>query len=63
MNLTGEYRSTPRKTCPNATLSTTNPKYTEQGSNPGLRGSREEQIKFGESLLPLGSETVVARLL
>jgi hypothetical protein len=26
------------KTCPTATLSTTNPTWTDPGSNPGLRG-------------------------
>jgi hypothetical protein len=29
-----------RKTCPSVTLSTTNPTWTEPGSNPGLRGGR-----------------------
>jgi hypothetical protein len=28
------------KTCPSATLSTTNPTWTESGSNPGFRGGR-----------------------
>jgi hypothetical protein len=28
------------KTCPSATLSTTNPTWTEPGSNPSLRGGR-----------------------
>jgi hypothetical protein len=28
------------KTCPSATLSTTNPIWTDTGSNPGLRGWR-----------------------
>jgi hypothetical protein len=36
----GENRSTRRKTCPSATLSTTNPTWTGPGSNPGLRGER-----------------------
>jgi hypothetical protein len=40
MILTGENRSTPGKTCPSATLSTTNPTWTDQGSNPGLRDGR-----------------------
>jgi hypothetical protein len=40
MNLTGENRSTRRKTCPNATLSTTNPTWIDPGSNPDLRGER-----------------------
>jgi hypothetical protein len=38
MKLTGENRSTGGKTCPSATLSTTNPTWTDPGSNPGLRG-------------------------
>jgi hypothetical protein len=40
MKLTGENRSTRGKTCPSATLSTTNPTWTEPGWNPGLRGGR-----------------------
>jgi hypothetical protein len=37
MKLTGENRSTRGKTCPSATLSTTNPTWTEPGSNPVTR--------------------------
>jgi hypothetical protein len=40
MKLTGENRNTRRKTCSSATLSTTNPTWTDPGSNPGLRGER-----------------------
>jgi hypothetical protein len=40
MKLTGENRSTRGKTCPSATSSTTNPTWTDPGSNPGLRGVR-----------------------
>ena len=40
MKLTGENRSSRGKTCPSATLSTTNPTWTDPGSNPGLRGER-----------------------
>jgi hypothetical protein len=40
MKLTGGNPSTSRKTCISATLSTTNPKWREPGSNPGLRGGR-----------------------
>jgi hypothetical protein len=36
MKLTGENRSTRRKTCPSATLSTTNPTWTD----PGLGGEK-----------------------
>jgi hypothetical protein len=40
MQLTGETRITREKTCPSATLSTTNPTWTDPGSNSGLRGER-----------------------
>jgi hypothetical protein len=40
MKLTGENRSTREKTCPSATLSTTNPTWTDLRSNPGLRGEK-----------------------
>jgi hypothetical protein len=40
MKLTGENRTTRGKTCPGATLATTNPTMTDTGSNPGLRGER-----------------------
>jgi hypothetical protein len=40
MKLTGENRTTRRKTCPSATLSTTNPTRTDPGSNSDLRGER-----------------------
>jgi hypothetical protein len=34
--------TTRRKTCPSANLSTTNPTWTDPGSNPGLRSERPE---------------------
>jgi hypothetical protein len=40
MKLTAENRSTWGKTCPSATLSTTNPTWTDPGLNLGLRGER-----------------------
>jgi hypothetical protein len=40
MKLTGETRSTRGKPCPSATLSATNPTWTDPGSNPCLRGER-----------------------
>jgi hypothetical protein len=40
MKLTGEIRSTRGKTCPIATLSTTNPTWTDPGSIPCLRAER-----------------------
>jgi hypothetical protein len=38
--LTRENRRTPRKTCPSATLSTTNPTWIDPGAKPGLRSER-----------------------
>jgi hypothetical protein len=40
MILTGENRRNLRKTCPSATLSTTNPTWIEPVANPGLRRER-----------------------
>jgi hypothetical protein len=40
MKLTGENWSTRGKTCPSATLSTTNSTWTDLVSNPGLLGER-----------------------
>jgi hypothetical protein len=40
MKLTGENRRTQGKTCPSATLSITNPTWTDPGTNTGLRGGR-----------------------
>ena len=41
MTLTGKNRSTKTETCPSATLSTTDPKLTDLGSNQYLRGERK----------------------
>jgi hypothetical protein len=48
MKLTGKNRSTRGKTCPSATLSTTNPTWTDQGSSPGLRGGRPVIIRLNQ---------------
>jgi hypothetical protein len=40
MILTGKNRRTLRKTCPSATLSTTNLTCIDPGANPGLRGEK-----------------------
>jgi hypothetical protein len=58
MKLTGENRSTRRKPCPSATLSTTNPTRTDPGSNPGLRRDRP-----ATSRLKHGTAWVYGRLL
>jgi hypothetical protein len=51
MKVTGENRSTRGKTCPSATLSTTNPTWTDPGSN--LRGGRPvtNRMSHGTALL------------
>jgi hypothetical protein len=46
MKLTGKNQSTRRETCPSATLSTTNPIWTDPGSNPGLRGETTYKVYF-----------------
>jgi hypothetical protein len=40
MKLTGENWSTRRKICPSTIVSTTNPAWTDPGSNPSLAGKR-----------------------
>jgi hypothetical protein len=40
MKMTRKNRSTQEKTCTSATLSTTNPTWTDPGSDPGLRAGR-----------------------
>jgi hypothetical protein len=40
MRLTGKSRRTRRKTCPSATLSTTNSAWNDPGANQGLRQQR-----------------------
>jgi hypothetical protein len=47
MKLTGENRSTRGKICPSATLSTTNPTWTDPGSNPDLRGGMPATNRLG----------------
>jgi hypothetical protein len=45
----GGDRRTLRKTCPSATLSTTNPTWTDLGANPGLRGEKmaTDRLSYG----------------
>jgi hypothetical protein len=45
--LTGENRRTRRKTCPSASLSTTNPTWIDSCANPGLRGERPSTNYLG----------------
>jgi hypothetical protein len=53
MILTGENRWTRWKTCPSATLSTTNPTWIDPGANPDLRGERPatNDLSHGTALL------------
>jgi hypothetical protein len=55
MILTGENRRTRRKTCPSATLSTTNPTWIVPGANPGLRGERPatDDLSHGTALFDM----------
>jgi hypothetical protein len=41
------------KTCPSATLSAINPTWTDQGSNPGLRGERPATNRLSHGTAPL----------
>jgi hypothetical protein len=61
MKLTGENRSTRGKTCSSATLSTTNPAWTDPGSNPGLRGERPatNRLSLGTARGPTVTPTLV----
>jgi hypothetical protein len=52
MKLTGENRRTRGKTCPSATLSTTNPIWTDPGSNPALRGGRPAANRLNHGTAP-----------
>jgi hypothetical protein len=64
MILTGENQSTRGRTSPSATLSTTNPTWTDLGSNPYLRGGRlatnrlshgttQDHLHFSVGILPI----------
>jgi len=53
MILTGENRRTRRKTCPSATLSTTNPTWIDPGANPGLRGERPATNDLSHGTAPV----------
>jgi hypothetical protein len=60
MKLTGENRRTRGKTCPSATLSTTNPTWTDPGSNPGHRGGRPaaNRLSHGTAINLFGTCTI-----
>jgi hypothetical protein len=51
--LKGENRRTRRKSCPSATLSTTNPTWIDPGVNPGLRGERSATNDLSHGMAPV----------
>jgi hypothetical protein len=53
MILTGENRSTPKKTCPSATVSTTDPTWTDLSLKSDLRseGSVTDRLSHGTARL------------
>jgi hypothetical protein len=57
MKLTGENRSTRGKTSPSATLSTTNPTWTDPVSNPGVRGGRPAANSLSHGTAYMGTAT------
>ena len=58
MKLTGENRSTGKKTCPSVTLFFTNPKWTDPGSNPGLGGERPATNRLSHGMAQAISKSV-----
>jgi hypothetical protein len=52
MKLTGESRITRGKTCPSATLFTTNSTWTDPGSNPGLCGEMPATNRLSHGTAP-----------
>jgi hypothetical protein len=52
---TGENRRTWRKTCPSATLSTTNPTWIDLGAIPGVRGEgpATNDLSHGTAEIPI----------
>ena len=50
MTVTGGNGSIWRKTCPNATLSTTNPTRTDLGPNPILRGEMPATNRISDDM-------------
>jgi hypothetical protein len=58
MKLTGESRSTRGETCPSATLSTTNPTWTDPGSNPCLRGEMLATNRLSGKMLSTESSEI-----
>jgi hypothetical protein len=57
--LTGENRRTRRKTCPSATLSSTNPTWIDPGTNPGLRGERSATNNLSYGMASMGFSKIL----
>jgi hypothetical protein len=62
--LTGENRRTRIKACPSSTSSATNPAWTDQGSNPGIRGEnpRTNRLSHGTAYVSVTEVTSVQLL-
>jgi hypothetical protein len=63
MKLTGENQSTRGKSCPSATLCTTNPTWTDPGLNPGLRGDRSATNRLSHGTAYYVALTEVIKIL
>jgi hypothetical protein len=61
VKLAGEKRRTRGKTCPSATLSTTNPTRTDPGSNPGFRGGRPAANRLSHGTAKRGLRTEIMK--
>jgi hypothetical protein len=59
MKLTGEDRNTWGKTRPSATLSTTNPTWTDPGLNPCLRGGRPAESWHNLKIISYTKQKIV----
>jgi hypothetical protein len=61
MIVTGENQRTQRKTYPSATLSTTNPTWTDPGANPGVCSDRlvTNSLSHGTALKYLSKKNEV----
>jgi hypothetical protein len=53
MILAGENRRTQRKTCSSATLSATNPPWTNPGANPGIRIEKPATNRLSHDTAPM----------
>ena len=62
MKLTGENRSTLRKTCSSANLSTINPTWNDPGSNAGFRGERPATNRLSHGTVVMHCSSICDQL-